>query len=292
MTTEEALWPAVEGKLGGRLSSSEREYGRQRGRVLLFLDADDDVGRPDSVADMAEDIHCLRATGFSTPDKDELSYESPTDGRWGLLRDLHAAAHGEDEPWAPVSVTRSRPIGFYVGGRPRPTAEWVRVTFDRRLSFRALVASLRTLWPELRRKGAVRQTRPLDARTVELLRFVCLTMPDASWPGRWERWNETQRAEWRFDTPRSFTTVFHRAERSLTGVRHGLDWFYDPLGNLSAEEVVALRRQGDARARALERRRYQEGLALAGYQEGLALAGKAGIRVVQQGRRGDDAGRG
>ena len=146
MTTEEALWPAVEGKLGGRLSSSEREYGRQRGRVLLFLDADDDVGRADSVADMAEDIHCLRATGFSTPDEDELSYESPTDGRWGLLRDLHAAAHGEDEPWAPVSVTRSRPIGFYVGGRPRPTAEWVRVTFDRRLSFRALVASLRTLW--------------------------------------------------------------------------------------------------------------------------------------------------
>ena len=273
MTTERAFWRIVESEFGGPLSTSERAYCRGRGRFSSFLDADDGEERSECVADAVADIRCLRATGLTKGDDLELSDESPRDGRWELLRALHDRAHGGREPRAPLWVASSRAVGFYVGSGPRPLNEWVRVTFDRRLSFRSLVASLRKLWPELRKQGAVRQTRPFDPRTIELLRFVCLEVPDRSWRERWEQWNATQQVKWRIPTPRAFTSVFHRAERSLTGVPHGLEWFYEPRARLTVDELRALVERGDARARALEQRRHSEGL---------ASISEAGIGVVHQ----------
>ena len=85
----------------------------------------------------------------------------------------------------------------------------------------------------------------------------------------------------RFDTPREFTTTFHRAERSLTGVSHGLEWFYEPRARLPRGDLNALVTRGDTQAAALVRRRESEGF---------ASLGDAGIRVTHQGRREDDAG--
>ncbi len=159
----------------------------------------------------------------------------PDDGRWALLAELAERAAPGGEPEAPFAVRASPPVGF---GNGAPPLLWepIQVTFDRRMSRQLVEKALRQVWPLLRERGITRQTHPLSERRLQLIRHVCLTMPDASWPERWRQWNREHDA-WVYLDVRAYQTAFHRAEVSLAGGPDGLRWFYDPLARLSPVEL-------------------------------------------------------
>lgn len=260
MHTEAELWRDVEEKLGSKLSRPERRLAKARGRVSSFLVADDDAGRGDARDDLVEDVRALRSAGL-TSEAHVFPHEPPDDRRWALLADLDQAAHGGRDAWPPLVVETSRDVGFYVGDGPPSLRREVRAAFDNRVSLRQFEKGMREIWSDLRQLGLVRQTRPLGDRKLALLRFVCLTASvDASWSERRQAWNEAH-PDWEFQDNRALTTAVHDAEKSLTGERHGLAWFYDPIARLSRDELISLADQGNAAAIRIRRRREDAGWA-------------------------------
>lgn len=267
-TPEVDLWRVVDAQLETPATPAEREFIRLQELVDDYLG---DVSRgvdcalDDCAETMVKTIHNLRRVGLPAADAGERIEATPSDDRrWQLVAELHAAANPGSPAWPVLTVTTKRPVGFYTGEAPEPMGRTVEIAFDHRLSFRALVFQLRRLWPELLKAGFVRRTRPLDDRTIALLRFVCLeSPPGTSWRKRWEAWNQRwrDRPEWRFKDTRALTTAFHRAERQLTGKTDGLAWYYNQAARLSADELRLLADQGDAAAARLRRKRWEQGLA-------------------------------
>jgi len=263
------LWRAVDAQLETPATPTERNFIRLEGQVDFYLreleTEDAALALDDCAESIVKTIRNLRRLGLPAADAGERIDATPSDDRrWQLVAELHAAANPGSPAWPVLTVTTKRPVGFYTGEAPEPMGRSVEIAFDHRLSFRALVSQLRRLWPRLLKAGLVRRTRPLDDRTIALLRFVCLETPSGtSWPQRWEAWNQRWRDEpgWRFKDTRALTTAFHRAERQLTGKTDGLAWYYNPAARLSADELRLLADQGDAAAARLRRKRWEEGLA-------------------------------
>jgi hypothetical protein len=225
--------------------------------VAAYVAADDTAGRRDVVDDVVDDVRALRDADL-TSEMDSREYESPGNGRGALLADLEEAAHGTPLSLLPLAVRTRHAVGFYVGDGPPPLAQAVHVTFDHRMSYRALVRAFGQIWPDLRDAGIVRQTRPLGERKLSLVRFVCLAMPDASWRERLVAWND-ENPGWLLPDTRALITELHDAEKSLTGKRDGFAWFYDPVARLSRQELIELASSGDQRAKRLRRRRIADG---------------------------------
>jgi hypothetical protein len=145
------------------------------------------------------------------------------DGRWDLWRKLRGRAQGDpDHDWSPFTVTQVHDLTVHPALRGRR----VEVSFDARLSLAAVVGNLRRLWPKLRAAGWVSQTHRLGARKLALLEFVSLEMaPDTPWRTMLEGWNE-RHPRWRYRRVEAFEREVRRAEESLTGEAHGLEWFY------------------------------------------------------------------
>lgn len=199
------------------------------------------------------------------PTTDPLSVQSLTsakDRRYRLIAQLESAvgvATDEDGAWpGEISVTwpqrSGSDFGFETGKAPPPLRRDVVVTFDHRMPLRSVYGFLLRRWPTLRKRGVVRATRPLGARTLALIQHVCIAMPRASWAERLEAWNAGHK-QWHIEPRQAFIAEFHVAERSLTGTRHGLAYWYEPRARLTTEQLVQLARDGDAAAkRVLDRR--------------------------------------
>jgi hypothetical protein len=194
-----------------------------------------------AVADQAVQIvRHLEASGYeglevlTDPNPDPNARTS--DLRWSLWRDLREKA-SQAEGWQPVVVRRV----FDVSSSGGLCSDRVEVSFDHRLSQAAVMASIRRLWPRLSTAGWVRSTKTMEKRADSLIRFVCLgSVPDTPWRSMLDTWNATFPHEWKHKHVRDFTSRFHRAEEQLTGVKRGLEWFYDTGSRAEAWANVTL----------------------------------------------------
>lgn len=261
-STENALWQAVEAKLQTPVPPEVRSFCRARGLVGDYLLVDDDLReeyreqRSEGVAVVADFVQDLWNSGVVSRESDSFVSPLRSDRRWPLLRKLNAAYHQAEanapgsSDWSPVRVSRVA-LNFDAF----PTTSEVVVRFDDRLSLHALKNALRNVWPELHRRGWLRRSRPLGERALTLLRFVCLEMPpDATWRARLEGWNLAH-PSWVYSGVRAFERDFRRAEEELTGERHALELFYNPLARLDLPELYRARRAGTKGARQLITRR-------------------------------------
>jgi len=149
------------------------------------------------------------------------------DARWTLLRDLEAAAGGKAE--SPVTVEGSERITSLSPVRQQAFNR-VTISFDSRMGKESLFREITRLWPHLQAAGWVRRSRAMKEHRLALVRFVCLeTGLDATWRERMDKWNERhpEGHDLHYSDVRAFHSDFSAAEESLTGVKHGLDWFYD-----------------------------------------------------------------
>jgi hypothetical protein len=137
---------------------------------------------------------------------------------------------------------------FQGGESPPELKRNVQVGFDDRLSLQEVIRLLRRYWPNLRTRGFVRTTHPLEKRKVELLRHVCLNAQNVSWGERLRRWNQ-KHPEGRYRDTRAMITACRDAAESLTGYRNGLAWFYDKMVRMPRVELKALADGGDTAAK-------------------------------------------
>jgi len=285
----------------GPLSAPEREYLRERAILAGFGSEPENL--EDDAQTLADDLRTMRKVGLSrtvSADDVEVPLDAADDQRWGLLQDLDAkrtdwaigtADLADFTPeqgdivaddlverragaprWVPLRVRTSRPIGFYTGNAPPAVGRMVEIHFDARIPLVRLTRGLRNTWPELLKRGMVERSRPLGARKIKLLRFVCLDMPSVSWGERHDEWNR-RFPDWAYAKRQVFITECHDAEESLAGRPHALAWFYNAKTRLATEDLEALKRQGDRdAARELDRR-------MAG---GLDTLNRARIKVVRE----------
>ncbi len=158
----------------------------------------------------------------------------------------------------------------------------VVLSIDARLPLDALQRELRKLWPRAQEAGWIRGGRALGLRKLGLLRFVCLEAePGSSWRALCDAWNAAH-PEWAYSSPWALQSDFHRAEVSLVGRKHGLDWHYDPaareIRGMPAHELARRVRTGDltgAQRRAIQHNVEWLSLAL-GSQPSELLPGSAG----------------
>lgn len=145
------------------------------------------------------------------------------DARWPLWQELRAALLESPGNWKPLRILGSEDEGEWgvlAGTR-------IVIDFDGRMSQPALLAAIRRAWPELKKQGYRRQTSPLGARSIALVRHVCFNCdPADSWEQRFKTWRDRY-PQWPFRDRRAFITSLHRAEKSLTGDSRGLQLFYD-----------------------------------------------------------------
>jgi len=187
---------------------------------------------------------------------DELEASDDSDGRWVLLHDLGKRWADDVGASAPPAPLRFR-CGYEwdaLGQVPR-----VSLDFDGRVSLRAVLSGVRSMWPLMAANGWVRRTRPLGDRKLALVRFVCLeTEIGTGWEDRRKAWNEAH-PEAEYPDRWSLRSDFSKAEESLTGQRGGLARFYDaeqrqrampqPLDTRTAEEIIASTLKSDAARR-------------------------------------------
>jgi hypothetical protein len=274
-TSEATLWKAVEARLRTPVPPEVRRFCRARGWVDDYVREEEPEDRASVVREIAGTVRDLWDSGVVPRESDSLTTSVVSDGRWRLLRRLNAAYH-EAEPdapgssdWSPVRVSR-----IALNFDTHPTTSEVVVRLDSRLSLCALNTALRAVWPQLRRRGWLQRSRPLGERALALLRFVCLeTSPDSTWRQRLEGWNVSHR-NWVYSGVQAFERDFRRAEEELTGQRHALESFYNPLvrldlpelfrakgagvkgaGLLLTRRLAEMRRTNDALRRALSHRR-------------------------------------
>ncbi|MEE8421509.1 MAG: hypothetical protein V3S31_01890 [Dehalococcoidia bacterium] len=270
---ERELWEDIAAELGFKVPDSWRRYARERGTVKTALDTTPDIApgewektgadrRRAHLEYIVEDLGAMARAGVPGG---PIAVTPAGDGRWRLIAELSEASQratgtppAEQRPWAPITIERRAVLDFDTEQISPLRAGRVTISFDDRLSLRALVDELRRLWPELRDRGYVRRTRPLGERTIALLRFVSLRgEPDTPWRARREAWNESCREGWRLKDVRAFTTAFHRGEFQLTGVRQGLAPYYERAALLQQTDPEAfqkLLKAGDPGARKAQRR--------------------------------------
>jgi hypothetical protein len=229
------FWAALEQELGGGIQPPERKMLKRRGYASQYEQEVDVGDRLDTVQDSASFVRDLREVyGESVETKAIEPYAAGgvQDGRWALLAELEEARESlrtdkSSEPFKePLRISR-------VCSPRSMSPRRITVTFDNRLSQQTLVRALRRTWPTLAREGWIRRTRPLDERTVDLLRFVCLeTPPEWTWRARLAEWDRT-RPQYPYAGVRPFESAFRRAEEALTGERRGLAWFFDRTSRYS-----------------------------------------------------------
>lgn len=240
----------------GRLSEPERNLMTLTGYQEEYDGALSEHERGATVEIAAERIESNRAAGYWPG---PLRIASPedgrgkADGRWALLRDL-TLARGASTTEPLLIEGRATHM---VLGDPLQTHDRVIVSFDSRLSRKALFRELVRIWPDLRAAGWVRPTRPLGDRKLALVRFVCLEAAELAWPDRLKEWNRQHPAEQYADLGR-FISAFRGAEKSLTGRAYGLDWYYDPEARWLAEHddwpvIQAAMERGEISAEAVVR---------------------------------------
>lgn len=288
MMSEKMLWRATDKRLRalgqGPAGRKEKEFCRDMEWVsdhLKELLVDKREAIEGFVATAVHAITSLRQVGLSSSGPGPLVELNPgDDDRWSLLKDLDSLANQGPSKWSPISARTTRPVGFNVSGGRAPERRVLELSIDHQMSFRALSAALRAAWPTLYANGMVRRSRPLGERSITLARHVCIRSSPGTTSKEWLiSWNRKwrNRPDWRYKDVRALVTALHRAEAELTGDRHGLAWFYDPLARLTAEELNQLADAGDRHAERLRDRRMAEGF---------ASIRKAGIRVVAgRGRR-------
>ena len=109
----------------------------------------------------------------------------------------------------------------------------------------------------------VRGSRPVKLKATKLIRLICLELPPGTnWVQRLTAWNRRYgRKHGRYDDIFPFQRDFRRAERQVTGERYGLEYLYNPIAQLSNNDLLEQRERGDRDALAyyqrLHRRRMQ-----------------------------------
>lgn len=247
------FWNELEKLLGNKATVSERRAIAGLGYGQQYENALDDVDREETLSGATNTLRVLRdAYGDVAPAEEVTGVAGLTDGRWLLLEDLRRAwaeSHGRTDyvPSKPLSIGRGVVLGY-------PLASYVGITVDSMVSLETLITALRQLWPQLRASGAVRRSRPLQERSLALVRFVCLDSSlDATWRERFSEWQK-RHPESRYTEVRAFYKDFSRAEESLTGRSHGLSWFYSADARLldgvrDSAGFAALPEQAKRRAR-------------------------------------------
>jgi hypothetical protein len=260
MPTEDhaRIWQQVERAAGVAVpqvlrAAIEDDEGPQW--VSAVADAVEREDREEAFAFLVKYVRVFAKHGvFATPVEREQIPASDDSARIRLLNDLETLLYG-GPAYEPMSAYR---LDFdpltHEQRRNRVTVE-----FDARLSLRAVMGQLRELWPLLRKRRWVRYTKDLGDRKVELVRFVCETMPDATWRERFGAW-QSARPEWPYPSAQAFASDFHRAEQSLTGYHYGLDSLYDALAKLPDAELQARADAGNRKADEILMRRFARSL--------------------------------
>ena len=252
--TEVALRRRVNSILASVVTEREWEQCRKEGWVG---DAEDEPDQLDDTADqLAQRIRDWRAVySEAGPQRDVVAPEV-IDRRWELLADLDRVFQEEvpaswPSEWEPLEVVLKS--ARYMESPAR--LGQVVIAFDHRVSQRQLFALLRQIWPELGRRRYIRRTRPLGARLDALVRLVCIAPSlDSTWEERLREWNRRY-PQWRYEDRLKLISSFRRAERSLTGMPHGLEWYYNPVTRLSNDELHTSCEEGDRAAVQYRQRR-------------------------------------
>jgi hypothetical protein len=257
---EKQLWADVEAGLAQATLPGERELCRAEGR-LDEIDSPDEEQRATIRDELISHITLLRhyldyPVGKRVP-------VPLRDDRWRLidaLGDRYREETGSgDDRWEPVRVTGRRVV---LSESPDQQSR-VSLDFDNRMSQRALANAIKSVWPTLRERGFVRQTRPLKPRALALIRLICLDLPVGStWSERLASWNK-KHPDWPYETAYPMQRDFRRAEQQLTGSRYGLEWFYEPAARLSDDELESAAKQGDRRVGQYLSRLFDRQVALA-----------------------------
>ena len=227
MTThpEADFWNAL-----GPTDARARGVLEDRGYATEYANASDATERGQTLEDARGMVESL-TRHYGSPNSSELDATDATDARWPLLHDLGVR-------WAEVAGigAPTPPMRFRCGDEwdALGIAPLVTVSFDSRLSMRAVLSAIREVWPLMTSDGWVRRTRPLGDRKLALVRHVCLDMDtSATWRERLKAWNEKHRGAWAYKDAlgaadvRGLQSDFRKAEKSLTGRTGGLARFYD-----------------------------------------------------------------
>ena len=240
----EALWNRVERELGHEVPQWWRHLSEQLGWVndALAGSDEDDEDFDDDVASLVDHMETFKDEGLPTErpgapvELREQAQPAGRDGRWELLADLSYRWGGTERQGLPVAIRQgedSSDTGRMLNLRR------VEISVDHRLSLRSLIARLRQIWPQLQSQGIAAGARPMDERTIVLLRHVTLDTPiDASWPERFESWTR-KHPQWSFTDRQDFINKFHRAEKRLLN-GGTLAPFYSPVAYFRERTVGEL----------------------------------------------------
>ncbi len=182
------LWRAVERELGFSVPPAARRFCQRRGWVGDWEQAEGDPKeRSDTFRNILDTCRDMHATGLiDAPSKEAIVPVVADDGRWELMRELR-----NDPDFQHVRIYQPPVLELSTSSvKPAPQSLPVRIEFDGRLALSALIAELRAAWPEMKRRGWIVQSRPLEARMLALIRHVCLdSEPGTSWGKLRASWN-------------------------------------------------------------------------------------------------------
>jgi hypothetical protein len=243
--TPSDFFEMVSSELLAPLQVAEKSYLEGELYLTEYLEHGDATSAIEGAAEAIERLRGYRLYRVTALPKTETA-----DRRWQLLRDLDAdfrtASAEAIDAWEPLHVT-----GQFIDPNREPPAQRLVISFDHRLSKRALIAIIHRQWSSWRRAGWVRQTHPLGALKLALINHVCrVCEPGATWDERLDLWNDAH-LQWRYPDRRPFQSAFRSAEESLTGERGGLEWFHDPIARLPFDELIAAAKHDRAAKRRL-----------------------------------------
>lgn len=232
---ENPLWTRVNERLASPATSAERRRVAVRERVEEYLQ--DVELLPDVVNDILRVINETRQlvsarsaklakAGDAPPTVTRARSRRSEAAHWQLLRDLDLIERGANvNPWSEFELEWR---GWRVWGDVAAYQPRIIISFDHRMSIRQVATELQREWKTLRSCGVVprRPRRPLQQHAIDLVRLVCLDLPQGSWPERLRAWNQKHRRA-PYDSWFLLQRDFGRAEEQLTGHRFGLEHLYN-----------------------------------------------------------------